>query len=174
MKKTGVIILAIISLLCLTACFGTSKTKEYVLTNTPIDAQELVDMYKDSGECEDIYTDDKKGVVMLLTEKQKKELLHSVSIENLESSNFPLLNIGPSFSLQNHCSELTIEGTKEEILAFEEGAKNYAFAAEVQQVLNGEEDWHLKVTLINSETDTLWHTFNLPEETLDWTVLKEE
>ena len=173
MNKIGTMLLAMISLLCITGC-SSNKTKEYVFTDTPIEAQELIEMYQDSGECEHIYKNNQNGVDIILTEKQRIAMLHSDILEDPESINFPIGNIGPSVSFQNGFTELRIEGSKEEILAFEEPTKNYAFLAELQQVLNEQKNWKLEVILINSETDTLWHMFNLPEETLDWTLLPEE
>ncbi|MDL2296073.1 hypothetical protein LJC18_04695, partial [Lachnospiraceae bacterium OttesenSCG-928-E19] len=128
MKIKKILVCIVLCVLCITGC--KNETKEYVLTNTSIDADELVEMYEDSGECEGIKKNEKGDVVVLLTEEQREAWLKPQWIESNDSL---VETIGADIFYNSEYTEIEVKGSKEELLAFDEMIKYYAYHAEVQQ-----------------------------------------
>lgn len=156
--------------LLLSGCASQQETKAYTFHDVYIGAASLVESHKDGKSCEDIYLNEDGSLTLVLTESQRKRwadpsqteamlvVLKMMGIEIFYSDEYTKMNIFAPDGVAEAAAPMIC---------------NFAWAAELYQVLNGTENWSLEVTVINSDTGQTVQQLTLPEDELDWSFIEQ-
>lgn len=171
-KKLTALVLCVmmVSGLLLTGCADHGETKAYTFHDVYVGAQSLIESHKNSNRCEDIYLNEDGSMTLVLTERQRKKWADSSDIEAML---IPMKMMGLSVEYSEDYTQLTISAPDGVAEAASPMILNFAWVAELHQILGGVEDWSLEVTVINSDTGEIVQHVNLPEEELDWSFVQQ-
>lgn len=161
---------AILCGLLLSGCSHHKETKSYTFHDVYIGAESLVETHKNSRSCEDIYLNEDGSLTLVLTESQRKKWAEPGQTEAML---IPLKMMGVEISYSDEYTKMTISAPGGVAEAAAPMICNFAWAAELYQILNGSETWSLEVTVINSDTGKPIQQFNLPEDELDWSFIEQ-
>lgn len=156
--------------LLLSGCSHQRETKSYTFHDVYIGAEYLIENHKNSVSCEDIYLNEDGSLTLVLTESQRK---HWADPSQTEAMLIPLKMMGIEISYSDDYTKMTISAPDGVAEAAAPMICNFAWMAELYQVLNGSETWSLEVTVINSDTGQTIQQLNLPEDELDWSFIEQ-
>lgn len=171
-KKVPALILSVIMVLSLllTGCADHGETKTYIFHDVYVGAESLIESHKNNGSCEDIYLNEDGSLTLVLTERQRKKWADS---RETEAMLIPMKMMGVAVEYSEDYTQLTISAPGGVAEAASPMILNFAWVAELHQILGGVEDWSLEVTVINSDTGETVQHVNLPEEELDWSFVQQ-
>ncbi len=149
-------------------CSDQKETKSYTFHDVYIGAEYLLETHKNSTSCEDIYLNEDGSLTLVLTEFQRK---HWADPSQTEAMLIPLKMMGVEIFYSDDYAKMTISAPDGVSEAAAPMICNFAWTAELYQILNGSEPWSLEVTVINSDTGKIIQQLNLPEDELDWSFI---
>lgn len=155
--------------LLLSSCSNQGETKAYTFHDVYIGAEHLVENHKNSTDCEDIYLNEDGSLTLVLTEAQRKKWADPSQTEGML---IPLKMMGVEISYSDDYTKMEVSAPDGVAEAASPMICNFAWAAELHQVLNGTQDWSLEVTVINSDTGETVQQLNLPKDELDWSFIE--
>ncbi len=158
---------AVMLCVLLSGCGQTKETKAYAFHDVYIGAEYLLNNH-DRSSCEDMYLNEDGSLTMVLTEAQRK---HWANPRQVEAILLPLQMMGVSISYHQDYTQMTVSAPDGVAEAAAPMICNFAWVAELYQVLNGNESWSLDVTVINSDTGQILQQVTLPDEELDWSFI---
>lgn len=165
-KQLLLLSLSVFCGLLLSGCSQQEEAKSYTFHDVYIGAEYLIET--DHSDCEDIYLNEDGSLTLVLTESQRKEWTDPSQTEAIL---IPLKLMGVAVQYSDDYMELTISAPDGVAEAASPMILNFAWQAELYQVLNGVENWSLEVTVINSDTGKTVQQATLPEEKLDWSFV---
>lgn len=173
LKKMSAFFLSVIMIcgLLISGCSYQKEMKTYTFHDLYIGAEYLVENHKNSTSCEDIYLNGDGSLTLVLTESQRKRWADPSQTETML---IPLKMMGVDISYSDKYTKMTISAPDGVAQAAAPMICNFAWQAELYQILNGTEDWSLEVTVINSDTGKTIQQLNLPEDELDWSFIESE
>lgn len=154
--------------LLLSGCSHQKETKSYTFHDVYIGVEYLLETHKNSTSCEDIYLNEDGSLTLVLAESQRK---HWADPSQTEAMLIPLKMMGIENSYSDDYTKMTISAPDGVAEAAAPMICNFAWMAELYQILNGSETWSLEVTVINSDTGKIIQQLNLPEDELDWSFI---
>lgn len=153
----------------LAGCSGQKNTEAYTFKDVYIGKDYLLDTFKNSNDCEDIYLNDDGSLTLVLTESQRRKW---ADMGKTETMLIPLKMMGVEISYSDDYTKMEVSAPDGVAEAASPMICNFAWAAELHQVLNGTQDWSLEVTVINSDTGETVQQLNLPKDELDWSFIE--
>ena len=156
--------------LLLSGCSHREETKTYIFHDVYIGAEYLMENHKNSTSCEDIYLNEDGSLTLVLTESQRKKWADPSQTETML---LPLKMMGVDISYSDEYTKMTISAPDGVAEAASPMICNFAWQAELYQILNGAENWSLEATVINSDTGKTIQQLNLPEDELDWSFIEQ-
>lgn len=170
-KRTAVRSLSIVLLcgLLLCGCSRREDARAYTFRDVYIGAEHLIETHKNSRDCEDIYLNEDGSLTLVLTESQRKKWADPGETEAIL---IPLKLMGVSIEYSDDYTKMTVSAPDGVAEAASPMICNFAWQAELCQILGGAEDWSLEVTVVNSDTGKIVQQVVLPEEELDWSFME--
>lgn len=165
LRPPAVLVWSAALVMLLAACAGKGGTTAYTFHDVYIGADYLVENRRDIPDCEDIYLNEDGALTLVLTETQRRRWADPSQTEALL---VPLKLMGIAVEYTDDYTALTISAPDGAAEAASPMILNFAWQAELYQVLNGAADWSLKVTVVNRDTGEIVQQVTLPEEKLDW------
>ncbi|RDU23791.1 hypothetical protein [Anaerosacchariphilus polymeriproducens] len=166
----------VICILLMLICSGCNmKTKKYLIPSTALFAQtngqdglvsKIKEMNKDQKFCTDIRKTDDGGVLLVLTEEQKKNM-QSQYLKNMKKFADGIKGLGDTIEINKDYTEITYYATFKTFSTLDIGAVMFYLAGYQCLQIPEKGEWSLNVTIINSETNKIVKQIEFPKENLD-------
>ncbi len=162
------LILMIFCGLALSGCSRAKDARSYIFHDVYVGAEFLIDSHKNSTACEDIFLNADGSLTLTLTEAQRKQWADPRQIEHMLVL---MKQLGVDVVYSDDYTKMHISAPDGVANAATPMLSNFAWFAELYQILNGSESWSLEVTVINCDTGETIQQLHLPEDALDWSFL---